>query len=239
VILCSFDTETTGLDVKNDHVIEVGSILYSTGLKSCLESSGYLVKTSLPISEKITQLTGIHPAAVEKFGYESEDALDALLNMMSKADAVIGQNVIRFDKRILESWAARHGRIVPEMLWIDTRTDIPGVEGKHLSYMAADQGFLNLFPHSALADCQTVIKLIEGRDIDAIVERAKSPIVILRARVSYETNKLAKARKYSWNPEHKIWWRICKQIDLPNETGHGEFEVDFVTDIAPEVLMYS
>ena len=238
-ILLSLDVETTGLNTATDQVLEVGAILYSTGLGKCLESSGYLVKTTLPITEEITKLTGIHPAAVEKFGYESDCALDALLNMMDRADAFIGQNVIRFDKRIIESWAARFNKKIPEKLWIDTRTDLPGVEGKHLGYMAADKGFLNLFPHSALADCQTVVKLIEGMDIDAIIERAKSPLVILKAHVSYNTNALAKKRKYSWYAPEKLWWKIVKKSDLPFETGHNEFEVSFVEDISPETLLYS
>ena len=249
-ILLSLDVETTGLNTATDQVLEVGAILYSTGLGKCLESSGYLVKTTLPITEEITKLTGIHPAAVEKFGYESDCALDALLNMMDRADAFIGQNVIRFDKRIIESWAARFNKKIPEKLWIDTRTDLPGVTGATLALMAANAedpkthnkiGFLNLFPHSALSDCQTVLKLIEPHDIDAIIERAKSPVVVLRAHVSYETNALAKSRKYSayyLDGKFQFWWKIVKQIDLPAETGHGEFDVDFVTDVAPETLMY-
>jgi len=249
-VLLALDFEATGVDTANDNVTEVGAILYSTGLKRPLESSSYLVKTNLTITPKITELTGIVAPALDKFGYESEDALNALLSMMDRCDYVIGQNVVRFDKRLAETWAASFNKKFPEKLWIDTRTDIPGVTGATLALMAANAedpkthnkiGFVNLFPHSALSDCQTVLKLIEPHDIEAIIERAKSPVVVLRAHVSYETNALAKARKYSayyLNGKFQFWWKIVKQIDLPAETGHGEFDVDFVTDVAPETLMY-
>jgi DNA polymerase III subunit epsilon len=239
LILLSVDVETTGLDINKDRVIEVGAVLFSTGQSKCLESSGYLVKSDVPVSEEITKLTGISQAAIDKFGYESEDALDGLLDMMSRAEAMIGQNVIRFDKRMIHNWASRHGKTLTEKLWIDTRTDLPGVEGKTLSYMAADKGFLNLFPHSALADCQTVLKLLEGHNIDDIVARAQSPVVILKAHVSYETNALAKKRRYGWNPEHKLWYKIVKQMDVAAETSHNEFDVSFVEGIPVEALMYS
>jgi DNA polymerase III epsilon subunit-like protein len=238
-ILLSFDVESTGLNVHTDRVIEVGAILYSTGQKKCLESAGYLVKSDVPVSEEITKLTGISQAAVNKFGYESEDALETVLQMASLSDAFIGQNVLRFDKRVLEEWAKRHGKTVPEKLWIDTRTDLPGIEGKHLGYMAADAGFLNMFPHSALSDCQTVLKLVEPLDINAVIERAKSPLLILRAHVSFQENQLAKKRKYTWFPAKKYWVKVIKQQDLEVETSHKEFDVTFLDDITAEEIWYS
>lgn len=239
MILLSIDFETTGLDAEKDRPIEVGAILYSTGQKKCLESAGFLVRSTVPISEEITKITGIHPAAVNKFGYGSEDALETVLDMAAQADVYVGQNVLRFDKRVFENWAARHGKTIPDKLWIDTTTDLPNTEGKHLGYMAADAGFINLFPHSALSDCQTVLKLVEGHNIDEVIARAKSPIRILKAHVGYENNAAAKKRKYKWFPDAKLWWKVVKDMDMPAETGHGEFDVSFVTDIPVEKLRYS
>lgn len=239
MILMGFDMESTGLDVQNDQAIEVGLLLYTTAQKRSLESSGFLVKTTLPISPFITGLTGITKAATEKFGYESRDALETVIDAMNSADAIVGQNVIRFDKRLLQAWAAREGLALPEKLWIDTLTDLPGVEAKSLSYMACDAGFLNLFPHGALTDVQTCIKLVSMHDLDKVIERAKAPLVILKAHVSYDTNALAKARKYRWFAESKLWWKAVKQMDVAEETKHEEFDVSFVTDIPFEKLQYS
>ena len=59
MILLGFDMETTGLDFQKDRPIEIGYILYSTAQKRCLESSGYLVKTDVPISPLITKLLSL------------------------------------------------------------------------------------------------------------------------------------------------------------------------------------
>lgn len=233
-VLLSLDFETTGLDFVQDRIIEVGAVLWSTGQAKCLESSGYLVKTDVPISARITEITSITQAAVDRFGYESKDALEALLDLAAQADAFAGQNVKRFDKLFLENWAKRHNLAVPNKLWIDTYSDLPGVEGKHLGYMAADAGFLNLFPHSALADAQTVIKLISMYDINKVIERAQSPDVVLVAHQKIEDNKLAKDRKFRWNPEYKLWWRLTKQMDVDTVVKDAPFDISFA---GPEVLI--
>jgi|SRR5665213_2032011 len=225
MIIFSYDIESTGLDFLKDRVIEVGAILYSTTQKKCLESQGFLVKTDVVISEEITNLTGITQQAVKKFGYDSSDALDVVSDMMLAADAVIGHNVVRFDKRMTAAWANREGVILPDKLYIDTYTDLPDTEVGKLTLMAANAGFLNLFPHSALADCQTVLKLVESYDIEKVVERAKSPNVVVQAVVTYDTNALAKKERFRWYPEKKQWWKLCKEIDLEKFTAALQFDV--------------
>jgi DNA polymerase III alpha subunit (gram-positive type) len=235
MILLAFDLETTGLDFVKDRPIEVGAILYSTGQQKCLESQGFLVKTDAAISAEITKLTGITQQAVDKFGYESDDSLAAVTELMNQADAVIGHNVVRFDKRMLQAWQARHGwdGCAPEKLWIDTYTDLPDTEVGKLTLMAANAGFLNMFPHSALADCQTVLKLIESEnpttkekyDINKIVERAKSPTIVVQAHQARHQNDLAKKAKFRWYPEKKMWWKFVKEMDLEGVVKDLQFDV--------------
>ena len=218
MILFSFDLETTGLDFVKDRPIEVGAILYSTTQRKCLESQGILVETDVEITPEITKLTGITQKAVKAFGYESVDALATTLQMMNQADAVVGHNVVRFDKRMLHAWFERDGKetgfALPDKLWIDTYTDLPDTEVGKLTLMAANAGFLNMFPHSALSDCQTVLKLLEGYDLDKVVERAKSPNVVVQAKVTYDTNHLAKKEKFRWYPDRKQWWKLVKEMDV-------------------------
>ena len=238
MILLALDFETTGTDVNNDRVIEVGAILWSTAQNKCLESAGFLVKTDVPISAEITKLTGVHPGAVSKFGFESKDAIDNVMAMAEEAEAFIGQNVLRFDKKVLFAWATREQRAFPAQLWIDTMYDLPGADAKHLGYMAADHGFLNMFPHSALADCQTVLKLVSMYDIDKVVERSKSPFVILQAHQHRSENELAKKAKFRWSPEQKMWWKAVKELDM-KQFGDGlTFDVSVLQDakIAEELF---
>jgi DNA polymerase III alpha subunit (gram-positive type) len=214
LILFAFDLETTGLDFVKDRPIEVGAILYSTTQQKCLESQGFLVKTDVPISAEITKLTGITQTAVNKFGFDSDLGLQNVQDMMSQADAIIGHNVIRFDGRMYHAWEDRESLHISDRLWIDTYTDLPDTEVGKLTLMAANAGFLNLFPHSALADCQTVLKLVEKYDINKVVERAQSPTVVVQAHQARHENDLAKKAKFRWYPARTMWWKFVKEIDL-------------------------
>jgi DNA polymerase III epsilon subunit-like protein len=214
MLILSLDFECTGLDFVKDRVIEVGAILWSSGQKRALESQGFLVSSDVPVTSEITKITGITQSAVDRYGYESGESLSVVLDFMAQADAVIGHNVVRFDKRMLQSWADREGVPVPDKLWIDTFTDLPETFATKLGYMAADAGFVNLFCHGALTDCLTVLKLVEKYDINAVVERAKSPMVVVQAHQARHENELAKKAKFRWRPETKQWWKFVKECDL-------------------------
>ncbi len=109
------------------------------------------------------------------------------------------------------------------------------MKSEKLSYTAANHGFLNLFPHSAVADCQTVLKLISMYNLDDILVRAKSPRVTLAANVDYDTNHLAKKRSYRWQPEMKVWYKVIKELDLEKEIKEAQFDV---CKIAPIDVSY-
>lgn len=233
MIIASIDFETSGLDAAQDRVTEVGAVLYSTGAGRILSTDGYLIDNQIPISADITRITGIHKNMIDTVGVSSKEGLQRLLNLIDISDAIAGQNVIDFDLRFLENWCTREKEDFPkDRLVIDTYTDLPGVEGKHLGYQAADHGFLNLFPHGAVTDCLTVVKLISMHDIEKILERAKSPRVTIQALVSYDNNALAKARKYRWNPELKVWYKVVKEMDFAQEAKDAPFGIKRIASIA-------
>lgn len=235
MILLSLDFETTGLDIEKDRVIEFGAVLYSTNQKKCLDNQGMLVKTDVPITSVSTKLTGITPAAVNRFGYEPDDVLNIILGMMEDADAVIGYNARRFDKRVLEKWAGEF----PNKPWIDLYYDMPWqVPVGKLSHVAADHGILNLFPHSALADAQTVLAIADKYDPDLLLARAQSPVVVLRSYQSRAENDLVKQApfRFRWNPENKIWWKPVKEQDIDEVIQSAPFKVTIEKQWTPEEL---
>lgn len=237
MILLSLDFETTGLDVVNDRVIEFGAVLYSTAQHKCLDNQGMLVRTDKPITPEITKITGIHPAAVEKFGYDPDDILDIIIDMASHADAMIGYNVRRFDKHVFENWASRAGRSHGVSLWIDLFQDLPfDVPTGKLSHLAADHGILNLFPHSALADAQTVLAIADKYDPELLLSRAQSPVVVLQSRADRSQNDLVKKARFRWNPGRKIWWRAAKQQDVEQIMQSVSFPVTIEKGYTPEEL---
>jgi hypothetical protein len=80
------------------------------------------------------------------------------------------------------------------------------------------------------------LKLIEGYDIDKIVERAMSPNVVVQAKVTYDTNALAKKERFRWYPEKKQWWKLCKEIDLENFVKGLQFDVQIHRENIQEYL---
>jgi DNA polymerase III alpha subunit (gram-positive type) len=231
MVLLSYDIESTGLDKQKDRIIEVGLALYSTGQQKILESTGFLVQSDgVPITSEITEITGITQAAVDRFGYPPEEALIALSDFMEHADAMIGHNVIRFDKPFTENTAKRQGFLLEERLWIDTMTDVPGVKGEQLITMCAKHGFVNPNQHSAEDDAKAVLKLIQSYDIDKIIERAKSPTVVIRSHQpnTPENNRVVGKLGFRWNGIFKIWWRATKEMDVSDIAAKCPFDVSRV-----------
>lgn len=246
MILLSYDVETTGLDRQNDRVIEVGLVLYSTGQNRILESTGFLVQSDgIKIPEEVTQKTGITQAAVDRFGY-SQDSVVTYLNDYAKgADAIIGHNVLRFDKPITENTSKRTNVKLDDKLWIDTMLDIPGVKGEKLITMCAEMGFV-FGAHAASADAMAVIELIHrhakespDRSFEKIFERAKSPLVCIRSHQDRgnEANKAARKLGFKWNGDLKIWWQVVKEMDLEAITKAAPFNISRLDkSITPEQL---
>jgi DNA polymerase III alpha subunit (gram-positive type) len=226
VILLSADVETTGLDRQKDRIIEMGLALYSTEQHKILESTGFLVDPDgVPVTQEITGITGITQTAVDRFGYSQESAIEEFISYADKADAVIGHNVIWFDRPVIENAANRLRLILSDKLWIDTMTDIPGVKGEQLITMCAKHGFVNPNQHSAEDDAKSVIKLIESYDINGIVERAKSPLVVLKSHQQRYNNADARKLRFRWNDPLKGWFRIVKEMDVNDLVKQAPFDI--------------
>jgi DNA polymerase III subunit epsilon len=236
MIIMSFDVESTGLSFVDDRVIEVGAVLFSTGLNRIIESQGFIVKSDVPVTKEITKITGITQNMVDKFGIGSSVSLEIVLEMMNQCDAVVGHNAVRFDRRMLQAWAVREDNVIPDKLWLDTFTDLPDTFATKLSYMAADAGYVNLFPHGALTDCLTVIKLLQGYDIEKVIERAKSPAVVVQARVTFDTNHLAKKERFRWFPDRKIWFKLMKEMDVEAFAKDAAFDITVYRENIQEFL---
>jgi DNA polymerase III epsilon subunit-like protein len=241
MILLSLDFETTGTNKQEDHVIEYGGVLYSTSQHKCLDSQGILVNTDRPITPEITKITGITKAALDRFGYSQSAALAVILETMMDADAILGYNVRRFDKPVLQAWLTRQdktpGRIHP--LWIDVFADLPwNVPVSTLTHTAADHGILNLFPHSAMADAQTALVLAGKYDYEELLHRAQAPVVILRSHQEMGNNDAVKQApfRFRWNPPRKIWWKPVKNEDVKEVMEQAPFRITIEKDLSIEEL---
>lgn len=248
MLIAVFDFETTGLDRLQDRVLEVGMLLYSTGLKRVVMAEDALVDNEIPIPAEASRINHIVRKATDKFGLTSADALSRLQNYFDLADTIAGKNIVEFDIPFYENWCLREGQEVIKKPLIDIELDLPGTKKNSLTNMAAEDGFINPFPHAALPDAWTTLRLITNKidqiglekyraeidklGLERIVKRSESPRVTMQAMVDFDHNYLAKQRGYGWNGDRKVWFKNMKEEDLELEGKEAPFDIKRIEPIS-------
>lgn len=233
MLVLGVDFETTGLNTLEDHIIEVGALLWDTErnvpMNPVLSS---FINPGVKLSEEITQITGITDGDLAAHGYQPKVVLKALVDMFQKADAIVAHNGNLFDRPILDSNAKRHGVEIPKKLWIDTSTDIefpPRITTRRLVHLAAEHGFVNPFAHRALFDVGTMLQVAGNYDWAQIKRYAETPTLVVRADVSYQQRELAKKRNYRFSKEssygQNLWTKSIKEFQLDDERRDAGFGV--------------
>jgi DNA polymerase-3 subunit epsilon len=237
VILLGIDTETTGLKVATASIVEIGMVLWDTDLHSPVKLLGNLVDPGPDAAWEpgASESNGLSYEICAKYGITEAAALKQVISWFDKADTVVAHNGFGFDFPLLEHWAKRHNLPLPSKFRIDTKCDleISSRNSTRLIYMAADHGFLNPFSHRAVFDALTMLKILDCYNIDQVVETAKSPVLTIRALVSYNDREKAKARGYHWQAESKMWTMIVRERYLERERAAAR-EVGFDIEVISE-----
>lgn len=89
----SFDTETTGTDIKSDKIIQLSAAKYRNG--NLVDKFDVLVNPRRQLLPKITEITGITTDQVMK----AKDFIDIAPDFLKfiKGETLVGQNIIEFD----------------------------------------------------------------------------------------------------------------------------------------------
>lgn len=241
MIFLGLDFETTGLNCDADQIIDVGLAIWNTTTGQPVRLIGVLVTeaegetTQRPISAEITTLTGITGAMLASpHAMHMTAALGLIARMMKTADAVVAHSGLEFDQLFLAAHFTRYGIEMPPTPWIDTKLDLDWPENvttRKLTYLAAEAGFVNPFPHRALFDAVTMMTLLQRRITSGwytdarFVEQAASPLMTVQADVSFEKKDLAKARGYYWKPETKSWLKSLRHCNALKEQENAPFPV--------------
>jgi DNA polymerase III alpha subunit (gram-positive type) len=234
MIVAGLDIESTGLDKVKDRPIEVGVALWTTKYHRSLDTRAILVQSDgVPVTAEITEITGITQSMVDNFGYTPEEAFDESLYFVDRADAIVAFNGKRFDMPMCQQWAKRLQKQFPEKFVIDPYTDLP-MRGQELITMCAKMG-IYYDPHEAGADVGAMLRLMAKFPFEVVLERAKSPTVVIQSLQGRNENDKAKKHKFRWNPERKIWWKAVKEIDLQELAKHvnNEFGLQQL-DLSPD-----
>lgn len=212
------DLETTGfLEDEPFRITEIAWAVYDVIVRRVVRCHSALV-CELPAGYQVTadiyDLTGLDSRTICDYGTKLEEQLAILRPHMESAMCMFQRG--DFDEKALTKECDRLGLTLPKKVWINDVYDIDypaSFKGRHLSHVAADHGFLNPFAHTAMGDVMTLIKVMQmgGYDLEDAYESAKSPVVAVQALVSFDNKDLAKQAGFSWDADHKIWFKRMRE----------------------------
>lgn len=231
MLILGLDFETQGLDPAVHAISEVGAVLWDTEYRRPVQSMQYLVQVPLdsPFEPEAVAKTGLTPELLAKHGKDSLRSLKQLLNMYDQADVICAHNGNKCDRLFLRAWMDAHGITddvyMEDKLWIDTLTDIEYPKGwnKQLICLAAYYGFINPFPHSALFDTMTMLRILGNAVLEDVILAARTPIIAVRLHgISYDDREWAKARGYfpyrdKDSGKFKCWMKLFKENKFEDE----------------------
>ena len=227
------DVETTGLDPRQDEIIELAMVPFfyrpDGAIVGVGEPFNRLRQPSRAISPEITALTGIDDAMVAGQTIDP----DAVAAFAAPAALVVAHNA-GFDRRFAE----RFCEVFTTKPWACSMAEVPwtaeGSEGVKLAYLAMGQGFF-YDRHRALNDCYAAIELLsrplprsgEVAFARLLASARRSVWRIWAENSPFDLKDLLKARGYRWNADGgaapRAWY-----IDVPQEG--LEAELAFLRD---------
>jgi DNA polymerase III epsilon subunit-like protein len=218
------DFEATDKDVATARITQVAFSLYDTDKKKEVYhySSLILPEGEFEIDPVAGAITGITKEQLTKYGIALDEALNVLLRSLVGVDFLAAHNLHNYDLPLLKNEVKRLRQEevqLPKL--VDTRFDVPWpehIETRKLTYLAAEFGIVNPSAHSARHDVDLMMKLFGMFPLETIMERAASPQIWVRADVSYDHRERAKARRFLWDGNKKIWVKLFKQCDFEKET---------------------
>ena len=210
------DTETTGLDARQDEVIEIGLIGFTFNdegeIGDVTAVYGGLQQPSKPIPEEITRLTGI----TDEMVHGQIIDMPAVRALIEPADLIIAHNA-SFDRPFCEALSP----IFARKAWACSNSEIDwgmrGYEGTKLGYLINQSGYFHV-GHRAVDDCFALLEVLAHSRWDG--ERSpfaelydagkRSSVRIFAENSPFDLKDRLKARGYRWSDgsdgRPKSWW---------------------------------
>lgn len=204
------DTETSGLDSKQDATLELGAILYSMKHAAAVSSYSFLIPNirNRHNPNPSEAVNGIPAELLKELRINYTKSLGMLLDMANEAEILIAHNA-EFDRPFLP--VELQSRQI-----ICSKDDVEWPRafkiGMSLVPLALAHGVGVGSAHRALADCDLMARLFSrvaelGGDLQHMLTRAMRPKATYLSLAPFAQKDLVKASGFEWNPERKEWTR--------------------------------
>lgn len=238
-----FDTETTGLDPKTAHIIEMGAVLYDVSDEGHWDYSKDFNQLIFqdeyfplpPEAAEAMKINGIKEDDIKRHGISFRVATD-ILHGFGDIDFIVAHNA-EYDKAMFAAdcvFNKVHSKLL-DVPWVCSSRDISYVEKYRvsgLSKIALGQG-ITVDPtklHRAVADVQLMGQVLSATKADPrkMLETKKIPTLVIatQTRKPWEddgkSNAVAKEQGYRWESAvyktyPKQWVKAVKADKISEE----------------------
>ena len=223
--ICVLDTETNGLDYKENKIIELAFIvcLYDKKQKKIvkiIDTYNELNDPEEPLSQEIIELTGITDEDLKDKKIDWNEVNDKLKNV----ELCICHNA-RFDR----SFFQKYSKVLSNKVWGCSYTQIPWKD--EYNFPALKQEVLTLYHgfyytgHRALTDCEALLTMLilnnpkdDRTYLDILIEESTNIEYLLIAQsTNYNQKSFFNENKFSWAGENKIWYKSLTEKEEAEE----------------------
>jgi len=227
--ICFLDLETTGIDHKDDKIIEIAikcvEITKENGQDiKVIDTYDSLQDPGIPIPESATRINGITDEMVK--GHEID--WNQVSDIFKKSQLIVAHNA-QFDRGFTD----KKIEISKNKVWgcsiNDINWDKRGFKAVKQELLCIWHGFY-YDSHRAMTDIDALIHLLthvsysDNKPIVELIKNAKRPMCRVEAVFAkYEYKNLLKKRNYRWhdpdngNKEDKAWCKLIPHEDMEIE----------------------
>ena len=227
--ICFLDLETTGLDKKEDKIIEIAikctEITKESGQDvAVIDSYESLQDPGGPIPESATQINGITDEMVMGKSID----WDYVENIFHNSQLIVAHNA-RFDRSFMDLVLPLSKKKIWACSINDINWDKRNFKNQKQELLCIWHGFY-YDSHRAMSDVDALIHLlthtsyINNKPIVELIQNAKIPICRVEATFAkFQYKDLLKKRNYKWynaesgNRDDNVWYKLIKHSEIESE----------------------